>query len=369
MIVAGEASGDAHAAGVVNALKRKNPKISFFGIGGKAMAVAGVEICVNFRTLSVVGITEVFSKLPNLFAAMGTAKRLLKARRPSLLIVIDFPDFNIYLAKTAKRHGIPVLYYISPQIWAWRQGRVKKIKAVVDHMAVILPFEASFYRKHGVPVTFVGHPLLDTDATSSSCNDEKDPSCIGLLPGSRDREIVQNLPVMLNTAEILQKKHPNIKFLLSVATGLEVEFIQKYLQGYEDIINIQLMVGNVHSVLEQSVIVLAVSGTVTLEAALSGTPMAVMYKLSPLSCYLGKTFVKLNCFSLVNLISGRPLVPEFLQDDANPENLANTLDGMLSNPEKLEKNRRELLKLRKRLGGPGAGTRVADIAIRLMSNR
>ena len=205
-ILAGEASGDQHGARLVSAMQKKNPALFFCGMGGDALRQAGVRIVMEASELTVVGITEVFAKIPAILKGMAKIKKLLKSLRPDLLILIDFPDFNLHIAAVAKKLDIPVLYYISPQIWAWRQGRVKRIGKLVDHMAVILPFEQRFYKEHNVPVTFVGHPLLDTDlpAAGPVLNAEPDgPTVIGLVPGSRDNEIIRHLPVMLDTADLL----------------------------------------------------------------------------------------------------------------------------------------------------------------------
>ncbi|MGD9073527.1 MAG: lipid-A-disaccharide synthase, partial [Desulfobacterales bacterium] len=214
MIVAGEASGDQHGAKLVAEMRRSDPTIFFCGIGGKALASAGVRILVDTAVLTVVGITEVFAKLPVVYRSLALAKKLLQSLKPDLLILIDFPDFNLRVATAARKLGIPVLYYISPQIWAWRRGRVKKIGRLVSHMAVILPFEADFYSAHGIPVTFVGHPLLDRitgdEEEGDTIEDSAERTLIGLLPGSREVEIKRLLPVMLDAAERMHKQDPRL---------------------------------------------------------------------------------------------------------------------------------------------------------------
>ena len=219
MIVAGEASGDMHGAKLAEALARQDRRPDVFGIGGDRMRSAGVRIEVDAHRLSVVGITEVLAKLPQILDGMRTAKRLIREKKPDLLILIDFPDFNLHLASFAKRHAVPVLYYISPQIWAWRQGRVRKIRRIVDHMAVILPFEETFYRRHGVPVTFVGHPIMDHYVSStepSGPHRDDQTATVGLLPGSRDSEVRKLLPLMLSAAERIGRRR-KVHFLLSQA--------------------------------------------------------------------------------------------------------------------------------------------------------
>ena len=230
MIVAGEASGDQHGAKLVAEMRRSNPNIFFCGIGGKALASAGVRILVDTAALTVVGITEVIAKLPVVYRSLAVAKKLLQSLKPDLLILIDFPDFNLRVASAARKLDIPVLYYISPQIWAWRRGRVKKIGKLVSHMAVILPFEADFYSVHGIPVTFVGHPLLDRTSGNGEEGDTAEDSAehvlIGLLPGSREVEINRLLPVMLDAAERMHNRDPRLTFTVSVAPTVERKLLE-----------------------------------------------------------------------------------------------------------------------------------------------
>ncbi len=370
MIIAGEASGDHHGAELVKAMEMEKNNLFFCGIGGKAMEKAGVKILVDAAELAVVGITEVFSKLPTIFKALSVAKRLLKSLNPDLLILIDYPDFNLRIAAAAKKLRIPVLYYISPQIWAWRQGRVKKIGKIIDHMAVILPFEKIFYTEHNIPVTFVGHPLLDSfsDASKTFCKVEKSgQQVIGLLPGSRNSEITKLLPVMLEAAVLLQEKFADIKFILSIAPTVNKQYLEETTRKFNSIINLELNAGPVIKVIEQSRLVITASGTVTLETAISGTPMIIVYKVSPVSFMLGKLLVKVDNIGLVNLIAGKTLVPELIQDEASPENIAARAGLMLKDPPLLEDIRNELLKIKNILGGPGASLEVAKIALNMLS--
>jgi len=370
MIIAGEASGDHHGAKLVNAIKMEKNNLFFCGIGGKAMEKEGVKILVDAAELAVVGITEVFAKLPTIFKALSVAKRLLKSLNPDLLILIDYPDFNLRIAAAAKKLNIPVLYYISPQIWAWRQGRVKKIGKIIDHMAVILPFEEIFYKKHGIPVTFVGHPLLDSSFGSSSSLYEIKKSgqqIIGLLPGSRNSEITKLLPVMLESAVLLQKKFKYIKFILSIAPTVDKQYIKNTIRKFNSITNLELNEGHVVRVLEQSSLVVTASGTVTLETAISGTPMVIVYKISPVSFMLGKLMIKVKNIGLVNLIAGKRLVPELIQHEASPQNIAATAGRMLDDPLLMKNIHNELLKIKNMLGGPGASLEVAKIALDILS--
>jgi lipid-A-disaccharide synthase len=275
------------------------------------------------------------------------------------------------VAALAKKLGIRVLYYISPQIWAWRPGRVKKIGKLVDHMAVILPFEEDFYRRHKIPVTFVGHPLLDTNLDYKKKDFEhadNDISVIGLLPGSRDREIARHLPIMLAAAQILFDRIENVKFIISLAPGLKRKTVEEIVNTHKGATDLEIVSGNVKKIFERSSVVIAVSGTVTLESAISGTPMVIIYKVSPISYWLGRAMIQVKHIGLVNLITGKEIVPELLQDQASPARIADTVYNMLDNASDLEKLRHQLLQVKDALGGPGASQRVADIAIGMLSD-
>lgn len=362
MIIAGEASGDLHGSNLVQAMKRKNNALSFCGIGGKLLRDAGVGILMDASEISVVGITEVLSKAAKIWRGMSVVRETLRRSRPDLLILIDFPDFNLRMAAIAKRLGIRVLYYISPQVWAWRQGRVKKIAKIVDHIAVIFPFEEVFYRKHRVPVTFVGHPLLDMPLIE---NKTPDIRTIGFLPGSREGEIARHLPVMLKSVQILNQRQKKLKFLISLAPSLERNLIDNIFAQYPSEADIEIVSGTA-PVFEKASLAVAASGTVTLETALSGTPLMVMYKVSPLSYRIGRALIKVRHISLVNLVAGRGLVPELIQDQASPENIADTVMKMIGDPAGLRQLGKTLSGLRHLLGGSGASGRVAEIAMNML---
>jgi lipid-A-disaccharide synthase len=369
MIIAGEASGDQHGAKVVRAMRELAPNLFFFGIGGQALRAAGVRIFMDAAELAVVGITEIFAKLPNLIKGLIAARRLLKTVKPDLLLLIDFPDFNLNIAAAAKKLNIPVLYYISPQIWAWRSGRVKKIRSRVDHMAVILPFEAAFYERFGVPVSFVGHPLLD-DAKAVSYRppffrDEGGP-IIGLLPGSRDREVARLLPDMLAAIPRLRRQVPHIRFIVSLSPSVKRSFLESILATHCPELDIEIEAKGVHTVLKKSTLVVAASGTVTLEAAMAGCPMVIVYKVSPLSYLLGRMLVRVNFMGLANLIAGRKICPELLQQQVTGAGIAETVGSMLADPKGMAASREALLKVKAQLGNPGASGRVAQLALSLI---
>ncbi|MCF8027351.1 MAG: lipid-A-disaccharide synthase [Desulfobacteraceae bacterium] len=375
MIIAGETSGDHHGARLVAEMAKKEPDLHFCGIGGPQMQAAGVEILVDAGQLSVVGITEVFSALPVVLREAGRVKREMLRRRPDLLILIDFPDFNLHMAGFAKKHGITVFYYISPQIWAWRRSRVKKIKRRVDHMAVILPFEADFYRAWQVPVTFVGHPLLDhyTEAhwqepanNSPQESASETAAVVGLLAGSRKSEIRRNLPVMLAAAGRLAEDLPGVEFIVSVAPGIDPLWLEEWIQPWRDRIDMKLQSGEIAGILKQCTLVVAASGTVTLEAAIFGVPMVIMYRISSLSYMLGKMLVKVDHIGLANIIAGQRVVPELIQQDANSGTIACTVRDLLSDRAALSDLRRRLKTVRAMLGEPGASEKAANIAFSLI---
>jgi len=371
MIIAGEASGDLHGSNLVRAMRKRDTALFFFGIGGPALKNEGVNILVDASDLAVVGITEVFNKITSILKGMSIAKKALKKLRPDLLILIDLPDFNLRLAPTAKKLGIPVLYYICPQVWAWRSGRIKKMRKLADHLAVILPFEEDFYKAYDMPVTFVGHPLLDNhlfiqDDTLEMPAD--DTLVIGFLPGSRDREISRHLPVMLDAALILLKKLDSVKFIISLAPGIEREYMEKIIENHGGDADFEIVTGGAKHMFKRSELVVAVSGTVTLETAIFGMPTVIIYKVSPISYWLGRAMIRVEHIGLANLIAGKKIVPELLQEKASPIKIADTVFELLSDASGLEEMRRELLNVKDILGGPGASERVADIALGMLSS-
>jgi len=371
MIIAGEASGDTHGAHLVEAIKQKKQNIQFVGLGGDHMKAAGVELYVHLNELSVVGITEVFARRGGILAGLRQAKEMLRNMRPDLLILIDFPDFNMIVARTAKNLGIPILYYISPQVWAWRSGRVKKIKRLVDHMAVILPFEADFYRKHHVPVTYVGHPLLEHPVLPPVEKESEKQLTIGLLPGSRAGEVQNLLPIMVQAADYMAGEFQDIQFVIPRAPTIESAQIQDILSQSSFKNSPQFSVVDAHAqyVNQISNLVIVASGTATLEVALSETPMIIIYKVSKISYTLVKVLVNVSHIGLANLVAGQRVVPELIQDEATPENVFVTARQMLNDPGHMQKIQRKLKMIRQRLGGPGASQKTADIAFQLLKKQ
>jgi lipid-A-disaccharide synthase len=374
VIVAGEASADLHGSNLVKAMKKLAPGIVFWGIGGKNMEEAGVKILFSSSEMAVVGITEVLGKLRTIARASGRLKRILKSKRPDLLILIDYPDFNIHIAKTAKRFKIPVLYYISPQVWAWRMGRVRKIARRIDRMAVILPFEKTFYAKRGVSVDYVGHPLLDSlsqevdkKQVGVELGSEQGYPLVGLLPGSRKEEIRNLLPVMIESVQILGKRYPKIRCRLSLAPTIEAEFIRSFTENSS--VKIEIIPGNTLETLRICHVALVASGTATLETALMGIPMVIAYKISRFSYWLGRIVVRVPYIGLVNLVAGEEVAPELIQDDVVAGRLANEALNILEDDGIRENMINKLRGIRESLGRFGASESTAKIALEMMRSR
>ena len=379
MIIAGEASGDLHGANLVRAMLAERPGLSFSGMGGNNLIGAGVNVLFDAKKIAVVGLAEVFSHLPDIFAAQKILKTALKEKRPALLILIDFPDFNLMLAKVAKKLGIPVFYYITPQVWAWRSGRVKTIAARVDQIGVILPFEEEFFRERGLDAEYVGHPLLDSVHTSMSreefCaehNISNDDLLIGLLPGSRKKEISGLFPTLLQTAERLQKSNESqrkIVFFVPLASTISKEEIRDNgLNEFGNGLDVRIIRENRYDMMAACDAAVVASGTVTLELALLETPMVVIYKVSNGTYKLGRLLVNKNLtnFSLVNLIAGEEVVPELIQGDVNPERIEAELKAIIFDKLRRDNMLHGLAFVREKMGKAGASEKAAKLALSLI---
>lgn len=372
MIVAGEASGDMHGARLVEAIRRRRPEAAVCGIGGRALADQGVEILYDSSRLAVVGILEVVGHFRYIRQAMLALEKRLQEQPPDLLILIDYPDFNLILARKAKKLGIPVFYYISPQVWAWRSGRVRTIRRLVDRMAVILPFEQEFYRQQGMAVDFVGHPLMDTVRSGQSRAETlrtlglaPERTVVGILPGSRKREISSMLPVFLAAARIIRDQVPGASFLLPLAPGLaESELLANGLAGCG--LEVRLVRENRYEAMAACSVVMAASGTVSLELAILDVPMVISYRVSPLTYFLGRRLIKVRYASLVNLVADREVVPELLQHEAEPAPIARAALELLEEGPERERMLAGLQEVRTRLGGAGASERAAELALGVM---
>lgn len=373
MIIAGEASGDLHAAKLVNAVKAHQPDIKFYGIGGEDMREAGVEVMVDAAELAVVGLVEIWAHRKVIFGALDLMRKQLHENPPDLLILVDYPEFNLRLAKTARENGVKVLYYISPQVWAWRQHRVKKIRQRVDMMAVVFPFEEKFYQDHGVPVEFVGHPLVDEVRASADRDtlrhefrlDSAKP-VIGLFPGSRRSEIKRLLSIILQSAACLQQRHPDAQFLLPLAPGLKQSEIQSYLAQYPAL-EVQVIQDRPYDVMRACDLIVTVSGTVTLEIALIGTPLVIINKVAWLTYLLVHRMVKIRHIGLCNIVADKRIAPELIQFDATPEQICQVMHELLEAPERRAQMSRELGEIENLLGKKGGIENTARLVTQMIT--
>jgi lipid-A-disaccharide synthase len=372
MIVAGEASGDLHGAVLARELLALDSSLILSGIGGAGMAATGVTILYDISRLAVMGIIEVISRLKDIRSAMKTLEKHFEMNRPDLLILIDYPGFNLELARRAKKYNIPVLYYISPKIWAWREGRITRIKKYVDRMAVILPFEKKYYKGHGFEVDFVGNPLLDQVQPTLTSNEFKiqygidhDATIIGIMPGSRKQEIAKILPVFMETALLLNEKIKKCVFLLPLASTLTEDDLNEH-GVMDDRLDIRIIKENRYETMAACDAAMAASGTLTMELGILQVPMVVCYRISKLTHFLAKPFIKAEYASLVNLVAEKEVVTELLQQEATPENIYREILPLLLNQEARDSMKQELFNVSKQLGEPGASKRTARLAMEML---
>ena len=360
-INAGEASGDMHGARLAKELMKREPGLKVMGMGGSAMEKAGCDIRYPMQMISLVGLTEVLPKLPRLLKLFGQIGDILKAERPKAIILIDCPDFNFRLIKIARKLNIPVYYYITPQIWAWRQGRAKFLQKHVRKILCILPFEQQFFKERGVDAQYVGHPLLDLMPLDELDTIEPDPNLVGILPGSRSKEISSLLPEFAIAAERLSKDFPNLKFSIARAPGVKEEKLRHFWPEH-----IPMTINqpeNRYRLMRNSNVIMAASGTATLECALIGTPTLVAYKMSALSGFLAKKILNIKYVSLANIIPDKLILPEYLLEQATADNFYSQIRQWISSPNSAQKVRSELNALRKMIGEPGVAERTAQIIL------
>jgi lipid-A-disaccharide synthase len=363
LIVAGEASGDMYGAEVARALLRRFPGSRVYGLGGQRMRDAGVEIESDIRHTAVVGPFEAIGHLGTLYKVFRSLADRIEASPPSAAILIDFPDFNMRLAKRLKAAGSPVVYYISPQVWAWREGRVKQIREVVNKMLVIFPFEEEIYRNAGVDVKFVGHPLMEmvkpTKSKEEFCRtyqlDPKRP-IVALLPGSRRKEVRYILPTMCQAADRLTAQKPDTQFVLPMATGLDRQFLETFIQPRP----ITIVPNETYNAVRYARAAIVASGTATLETALLGTPEVIVYRISGATWFLGKFLLKVRMFGIVNIILGEEVVPELFQDKMTPENVSKAAIRLMDDVWLQSRIRGNYERLRRQLGSGNVAERVVD---------
>lgn len=343
VIVAGEASGDNLGGKLASELKKLDKDIMLSGIGGNNMRAAGTHTLVDISETSVVGIVEILRHYPRLLSILARLKKHIASSRPDLLILIDYPEFNLKLATYAKKLGIKVLFYVSPQLWAWRTERVKKIKQCVDLMAVLFPFEVDFYKQHEIPVCLVQHPMMDDTSTTSNTDINKNSfETLGILPGSRKSEIKRLLPIMLEAAGILKKQHTDLAFIIPVAPSIESKEVQ---EAASTTLDINYSRDDFYQLIQQCDVLVVASGTATLQAALMGKAMVIIYKIAPITHRLFSHLIKVDHIGLPNIILGRREFTELVQHEANARQLAEALDKLLCDqhlPEKMAAVKKEL---------------------------
>jgi lipid-A-disaccharide synthase len=365
LISAGEASGDLYAAGLVDALRRRRPDLEFFGCAGPRMQKAGVRAVVDAHSLAVVGLVEVIAHIPRIYGEYRKLLDAARAERPELAILTDSPDFNLRVARRLKKLGIPVFYLVAPQVWAWRKGRLPMMRRTIDRLLCIFPFEPEFFARHGIDATYIGHPLTRLVKPSTSRAELRrqlgipdGTPLIALLPGSRIGEAERHLPTLLDAVELLQKtRKPAPRFILAVPAGT-IPIRSKFRERISSA-SIQLLEGKTWDVLVCADVALAASGTVTIEACLLGTPMVTFYRVNNLSWWMGKALVRVPFYSMVNLVAGRKIVPELIQDQMTAESLAREAASLLENDAAREGMRRDLAEVADKLSGPDNPLEVA----------
>ena len=373
LISAGEASGDIHAAAVTAALKKIDSAIEVFGMGGDALRAAGGEVLFDIKDNGVMGFVEVIKKLPDLFKLRSDFARVMDERKPDCLVVVDYPGFNMKLAKVAHDKGIPVVSYIAPSAWAWNKGRAKNVAKIVDKVACIFPFEYDVYEEAGAPVEFVGHPLLDivhpamerAEAEAWAGKEAGHPLVL-LMPGSRLMEIEKMLPTLLEGAKLLKKQLPEVQFAMPRAGTIPLELLQSKIKASG--LEIKITEGHNYDLFSVADLALATSGTVTLEAALCGLPSVIVYRTSALNAFIARRVINIPNIGLPNIVAGRQILPELLQEDFTPANVANTAVELLA-PERRPQLEANLAYMKARLGEPGAVNRVAQLILRIAEER
>jgi lipid-A-disaccharide synthase len=367
MISCGEPSGDLYAGALAVEIRRREPAAVIFGLGGQRLMAGGGELLADYRGLSVTGLVEALRKVPRGLAVMNCLLDAARSEKPDALVVIDFPDFNFRLATAAKKLGIPVVYYISPQLWAWRRNRMRVMKRIADRVLVIFPFEETLYRDAGIPVEFVGHPLVDLaraqeprEAFLREIGLDGSRPIVALLPGSRPNEVERLLPVMRDAVAQIASRSPETQCVVARAPSLDDRLFSRISWSGAKPVEV---LARTDDVLAIASVAVTASGTATVQAALHGRPMVVVYKLSPLTYALGRHFVHVDMFAMVNLIAGRRIVPELIQDDCTPERVSGEVLSLLTDPARFDETRAALADVRGKLGPPGASARAAEAVL------
>ena len=367
MISCGEASGDLYAGALALELRQRAPGAEIFGLGGPRFRSAGSDLIGDFNRFSVTGLTEALRVVPRSLAMLRRMVAAARERRPDVFVPIDFPDFNFRLVAAIHRLGIPVVYYVSPQLWAWRPGRMKAIQAHVDRVLVIFPFEEAIYRDAGVDVRFVGHPLVDLARSgqprSSFLRDRglvPDAPTVALLPGSRPNELERTVPVMVAALSRIRACVPGVQFTVACAPNIEDWQFAPLITAGEGSHRPVLVHNRADDVIASADVAITASGTATVQCALHERPMVVVYRLSPLTYRLGKPFVKVDTYAMPNLVAGRRIVPELIQDEFTADRVADEAVALLTDRPRQARTREALRRVREQLGGPGASGRAAE---------
>ncbi len=363
LLTCGETSGDHQASLVVREIKRLDPTCEVLALGGEELERAGARVDYSIEKFAFMGFSEILAGLPRILSLERKLKRLLKSGRVDLLLPVDYPGFNLRLAASARRHGIPVLYFISPQVWAWGGWRVRKMRRLIDLMAVIIPFEKEIYDRAGLPALFVGHPgvqEIPAPAGPKEVPGRDGEVTVLLFPGSRSQEVERMLPVLFGAIRIMRRSIPRVRFVLGLAPLIDESEIDVP-HDLEEAVEVRR---DGLGLLEDTSLAIAASGTVTLQCALSGTPMVVLYKTSRATFWIGRHLVKIPWIAMPNVLAGKHLVPEFIQDGATPEAIASEALAILGEPERYRTLSEELLRLRVILGGRGPRL-VAEVALRM----
>jgi lipid-A-disaccharide synthase len=369
MISCGEASGDLYAGALATELLRRSPEARIFGFGGPRLQRAGAELLGDFTRFSVTGLTEALRVIPRSLLMLRTLVTAARERRPDVFVAIDFPDFNFRLMSALRRLGVPVVYYVSPQLWAWRPGRMKTMQANVDRVLVIFPFEESIYRDAGVDVRFVGHPLVDLARSGESRSSflaahglAPAAPTVALLPGSRPNELAHTIPTLVEAIDLIRAQVPDVQFVVACAPTIDdAQFAPLKAASSRPV----LVRDRTDEVIACADVAITASGTATVQCALHERPMVVVYRLSPLTYRIGKPFVTVDTYAMPNLVAGARIVPELIQDDFTAERVAAEVVALLTNRELHERTRRALRRVREQLGAPGASGRAAESVLEI----
>jgi lipid-A-disaccharide synthase len=374
LIVAGEASGDLHGSHLVESLQKLRPEGRFFGMGGKKMRSHGVETFFDIERMGAVGVVEILEELPHYIKVYRKLSREIASGQYTAAILIDYPTLNLRLARLCEKANIPVFYFISPQIWAWRKGRIKQIRETVNRMFVVLPFEENLYRSEGVDAEFLGHPFADKVHPAMEKRDalkefnlNSEQKIIGLLPGSRKNEIQSLLAIMLSAAKKVKEELGDCQFILPVADTIDPEIIRQQLK--DNPLNIRLVTDKTYDVMNCCDFMIVASGSATLEAGILGCPMVIIYKLNAFTYFLAQILINTEMVGLVNIVAQELVVPELIQEDATPDNIAKEALLCLNDPDRLQAVRARLLKIRESLGEPGVMDRVAKSICRYLDEQ